>query len=400
MSYPSLFVLFVQSDPESFNKIYETRFYSEATTHFDFSIHSFPAFFFQHNEINVLLTQLRKYDRKINEIFDYLPGVFKDQYIKKSLIDEIQFTNEIEGVLPTRKDIFNILEDIEKNGKEKRRLEGIVKKYQLLMDKKNLKFTSSEDVRNLYDEMLYHEIEADDPKKLPDGRIFRSGAVYVTRSDEKIIHEGVFPESNIIEMMNRALNVLNDQNMDLYIRVAVFHYLFAYIHPFYDGNGRTARFISSYSLLEECTPILAYRLSMTIKENLSQYLEAFKRTNDARNRGDLSTFVYEFLDIILTAYQKTELYALEKKQLLEEYRKKMDVINLTAKEKSALFVLIQCALFHGYGMSCTELGEIIHFGKTKCRETLDQLFKKGWIEKKFIGKWIYYSAILEKIDRL
>ena len=46
MSYPSLFVLFVQSDPESFNKIYETRFYSEATTHFDFSIHSFPAFSF------------------------------------------------------------------------------------------------------------------------------------------------------------------------------------------------------------------------------------------------------------------------------------------------------------------------------------------------------------------
>ena len=58
---------------------------------------------------------------------------------------------------------------------------------------------------------------------------------------------------------------------------------------------------------------------MTIKENLTQYLEAFSHTNDSRNKADISTFVYEFLDLIYKSYQKTEIYALEKSQILNKY---------------------------------------------------------------------------------
>ena len=57
--------------------------------------------------------------------------------------------------------------------------------------------------------------------------------------------------------------------------------------------------------------MIGFRLSMTIKENLTQYLEAFSHTNDSRNKADISTFVYEFLDLIYKSYQKTEIYALQ-----------------------------------------------------------------------------------------
>lgn len=112
------------------------------------------------------------------------------------------------------------------------------------------------------------------------------------------------PEAKIIEYMNKALNILNDSSIDLLIRVALFHYYFGYIHPFYDGNGRINRFISSYILSKNFGGVIGFRLSMTIKENLSQYLDAFSHTNDVRNRADISTFIYEFLDIIYRSYQK------------------------------------------------------------------------------------------------
>ena len=55
-------------------------------------------------------------------------------------------------------------------------------------------------------------------------------------------------ESKIIETMNQALTLLNDEDIDVLIRSAIFHFVFGFIHPFYNGNGRMARFISSYKM--------------------------------------------------------------------------------------------------------------------------------------------------------
>lgn len=138
----------------------------------------------------------------------------------------------------------------------------------------NIFIIFAEDIRKLYDEILYHEIALDDVNNLPDGTLFRKNTVHVFRKSEHFIHEGVNPESKIIEYLNESLKILNNQNIDPYIRISIFHYFFAYIHPFYDGNGRLARFISSYELSKNFIPIIGYRLSMTIKENITRYLDA------------------------------------------------------------------------------------------------------------------------------
>ena len=105
---------------------------------------------------------------------------------------------------------------------------------------------------------------------------------------------------------------------------------------------------------------------MSIKENLSQYLDAFEHTNDVRNKGDVSTFVYEFLDIVYKSFQKTELYALEKMQQFNKYKKKIDnVSKLYESNKNKnditnlLFILIQCSIFGDFGLNKTKLIKIL-----------------------------------------
>lgn len=90
--------------------------------------------------------------------------------------------------------------------------------------------------------------------------------------------------------MEKALQFLHTDSCDYLLRIAVFHYLFGYIHPFYDGNGRTSRFISSYLLSQKLNSSIGYRLSYTIKEHLPQYHEAFKICNHYNNKGDLTPF--------------------------------------------------------------------------------------------------------------
>ena len=322
MSYKSLYKLYVMNDISTFNDIYEKKFNSSATIKFDLLINKDQSFFTYDSEIMSLVSKINSLNYRLNEIFNDLPDIAKDQYMRKSLIDEIHFTNQIEGVVSTRKDINDLITEIERKTTTCNRFEGIVNKYLMLTDEK-LQFLSSKDIRKLYDEMLYNEIQSEDKNNLPDGEIFRKDLVHVYKSGEKVVHNGLMPESKIIDYMDKALNILNSESIDVLIKIAIFHYFLGYIHPFYDGNGRINRFISSYMLSKYFNEVVGFRLSMSIKENLSQYLDAFEHTNDVRNKGDVSTFVYEFLDIVYKSFQKTELYALEKTQQFNKYIKKI-----------------------------------------------------------------------------
>ena len=46
---------------------------------------------------------------------------------------------------------------------------------------------------------------------------------------------------------------LNGDNINSIIRISIFHYLYSYVHPFYDGNGRINRLISSYYISKKCS---------------------------------------------------------------------------------------------------------------------------------------------------
>ena len=404
MSYKSLYKLYVMNDTTTFNDIYSNRFNSSATIKFDLLINENQSFFTYDREIMAIVSKINSLNFRLNEIFETLPDIAKEQYMRKSLIDEIHYTNKIEGVISTRKDINDLITEIETKATTRNRLEGIINKYLMLTNEK-IDFFDSKDIRKLYDEMLYNEIKSEDKNNLPDGEIFRKDLVNVYKSGEKIVHNGLMPESKIIDYMNKALNILNSDSIEVLIKIAIFHYFFGYIHPFYDGNGRINRFISSYILSKYFNKVVGFRLSMTIKENLSQYLDAFEHTNDVRNKSDISTFVYEFLDIIYKSFQKTELYALEKKQQFNKYKSKIDIVSKlyeTYKNKkditNLLFILIQCSIFGDFGLNKAKLIKILEKGSTKISEYLAVLKKLNLCLDIQSGKNHYFKCNLEELD--
>ena len=404
MSYKSLYKLYVMNDISTFNDIYEKKFNSSATIKFDLLINKDQSFFTYDSEIMSLVSKINSLNYRINEIFNDMPDIAKDQYMRKSLIDEIHFTNQIEGVISTRKDINDLITEIEIKTTTSNRFEGIVNKYLMLTDEK-LQFLSSKDIRKLYDEMLYNEIQSEDKNNLPDGEIFRKDLVHVYKTGEKVVHKGLMPESKIIDYMNKALNILNSESIDVLIKIAIFHYFLGYIHPFYDGNGRINRFISSYMLSKYFNEVAGFRLSMSIKENLSQYLDAFEHTNDVRNKGDVSTFVYEFLDIVYKSFQKTELYALEKTQQFNKYIKKIaNVSKLYEMNKNKddinnlLFILIQCSVFGDFGLNKAKLIKFLEKGSTKVSEYLGVLKHYNLCLDIQSGKNHYFKCNLEELD--
>lgn len=102
------------------------------------------------------------------------------------------------------------------------------------------------------------------------------------------------------------------------VRASILHFLLGYIHPFADGNGRTARAVFYWYLLRKGYWLLEYMsISRIIHQSAAQYAKAYLFTENDEN--DLTYFInyqVKTLDAAFTSLQKyIERKVSEKKQL-------------------------------------------------------------------------------------
>lgn len=131
-------------------------------------------------------------------------------------------------------------------------------------------------------------------------------------------NEGVFagdkcificpPPQQVPYLMAELFNWLNKEkkNIDPLILSSVFHYEFVFIHPFQDGNGRTARFwqnaiLSKYDKIFEVVTI-----ENMIEKNQQEYYDAIAK---AHVDGESTVFVEFMLDMINKALDELDMVA-------------------------------------------------------------------------------------------
>lgn len=299
-------------------------------------------------------------------VIEQIPASAVTQLLKARLIDEIKSTNDIEGVRSTRKEILTAL-DVPPEHRHAYRLGSIVNKYSKIIQGEEIPLQSSQDIRNLYDDFLSAEIRQDDAANLPDGKIFRQHSVDIVAATQKTIHRGLYPEAAIIEAMDKALSVLNDTTIPVFARIAVFHYFFGYIHPFYDGNGRMARFIAAYLFAKVLHPIVALHLSILIKKHRKQYYQLFSQADAEINCGDLTPFILGTLNFTEEAISFTTQTLQEKYQLYQDKQHLLASLpELTTKNKTAtdiLQLLLQAEIFSAGGITVKEIQQELHLSE-------------------------------------
>ena len=396
MNYITLKKMYYKNNDE-YNKLYEQRFAEGIKL--DLLINDNPAFFVEDVEIYKRITNILRINEELTYLINALPGIAKSKYANKCLIDEIVLTNDIEGVRSTRKELGDILDDLGARNK-RNRFYGLVMEYAALQSNAKVSLTNSQDIRNIYDILFLEEVKTEDPEDVPDGIIFRKGSVSVIKGTQKTIHEGLVPEEKIIDYMEKSLKVLKDESIDILIRTSIFHYLFGYIHPFYEANGRMSRFISSYILSKNLCNLIGYCISYYIKEHISDYYNAFDECNDSKNKGDITPFIHMFTTVILGACEqlRDELEALN-----ERYNRYVDIIPSLSKDKKIqdiYFLLIQAALFSEIGISVKELLELTDVTRATLKKRLNEVDAMGLLVVKRRGSNKFYIADLDKLDEI
>lgn len=398
MPYTLLSKLFYENKSE-YEEKYKARYESEYTVRLHFDINGNPAFFVQTPAIYRMLADILRMNKAVSDLCDALPPAATEQFFRRCLTDEIVLTNNIEGVNSTRKEILEILDELEEKSKGKR-FYGLVNKY-LLIAIKELPIATCQDVRNIYDELVLQEVKEEEPENIPDGKLFRKNSVSVYSPSQKEIHKGVYPEEKIMEAMENALTFLHDDSCEVLFRIAIFHYLLEYIHPFYDGNGRLGRFICSYLLSQELEPITGYRLSYTIKENISEYYKAFVTCNNPLNKGDLTSFLEMFLNIIKISVEKLKESLQEGLIRLSRGFQLIPYLNPDGDTdlNEIYSLLIQAALFSEFGVNTDVVLEHVGISRT----TLNRKIKKipaNLLVKEKHGRENYYSLDINALEQM
>ena len=376
MKYESLGKIYYKRLTEHV-KIYNERFNSPLTRHFDFQIqeynhrNKYPAFFCYTEEFTVLIEEIYKKHEDLLQALQAVPPLMLEQFILSSVVDEVRATSDIEGIHSTRKEIKEVVS----GSVQSARFSSIVAKYKsILTDSGQISFKNCEDIRAFYDEFVHKEVTASDPTHKLDGDLFRRDSVDITSASGKILHRGVQPEERIIELLSVTLRVLHDPDMPLLARVAIFHYFFEYIHPFYDGNGRTARFIVSYFLARRFHRLVALRLSVLIKKNRKKYYDLFRETDSEWNCGDLTPFVIGFTEIVSATFDDISLLLNNKIMQLTRYRQRLSaLIEGDALTREIYETLLQSSVFFGSGISMEGLMRVTGKSRNTVKSRLDNM---------------------------
>lgn len=333
-------------------------------------------------ELSVLYERVLRTERKVSSMMRSIPPIAQMALTRSLVLDEVVNTNAIEDIHSTRQQVKEALDSATGDG-SMRRFKEFARLYLELSRSDHEVPTTPEDIRSIYDKIMDKELPE---TKLPDGKLFRADGVNILAGGVKVVHSGLEPEERIVEAMERMLTLINREDIPEVIAAIASHYVFEYAHPFYDGNGRTGRYLLSLFLNNALSAPTVLSLSRAIAENRDVYYKAFQTAENPLNRGELTFFVSHMLELIRAA-QTGVIEGIElRKSAFERASARMNELvhrfELSEKETDIVFVLTQFELFGMFGSaSLDELAENIRLGKQMTRKHLTALESKGVVLK-------------------
>jgi Fic family protein len=304
----------------------------------------------------------------------------KNRYLVKSLMQEEAITSsQLEGASTTREVAKEMLE---KNLTPKDKSQQMILNNYLLMKKaveKKDEELSIELILELHRIATKEAIE----NQATSGEIRNNNNIFVS----DLYSENTFYPPDWKTLEARLNNLCHFANYDPapndysnfihpIIKAIILHFMMGYIHPFGDGNGRTARAIFYWSILRSGYWLFQYvSISKLIQEKRGDYDQAFIYTET--DDFDITYFLYNQISTIEKAVKSLYEYMDRKKQDFYEFMDWIDKSPITRTLHRGHLEILKEA-FRTPGKEFTSKQVAIDFGITEntARSYLNKLVDK------------------------
>lgn len=259
------------------------------------------------------------------------------------MYSSIYGTAAIEGNPITEEDVKKIAEGQDIKGyskKDKQEILNLIDVYNILVG-----FEVSETPQVLTEEIIceLHKIITNQvPHENNVPGQYRNGIVHV--GDKA--HGGIYSPPKIFDDVKNLMGVFiewinSEEVLDLnpFIRAALAHYHFCIIHPFWDGNGRTARLIEALLLQTANIKYMPKELSNFYYRNIDDYYIAFSRSI---NEKEITPFIEFYLKAAVESLSKIKesiFYFIRIFSLKDFYKYKNQQREITTRQLDLLTLL-------------------------------------------------------------
>ncbi|MBR3759011.1 MAG: Fic family protein [Bacteroidaceae bacterium] len=236
----------------------------------------------------------------------------REQYLISSLMEEAIFSSQMEGAATTRKVAKDMLR--KKMAPKDKSQQMIANNYQ------TIRFIVENKEKPLTPELVFHIHHLMTEKTLENpedaGRLRMNDDVVV---EDGITHEVVHtppPYQELPTFVEELCRYFNETNAKVFvhpiIRGIIIHFMIAYMHPFVDGNGRTARALFYWYMLKQGYWLMEYMsVSRVIASSKKSYEKAYQYVES--DGMDLGYFIVYNLKVLDKAFKQLQAY-LKKKQ--------------------------------------------------------------------------------------
>ena len=190
---------------------------------------------------------------------------------------------------------------------------------------------------------------------------------------------------DIVRLMNNLEQYINNDStslVDPLIKMAVIHYQFESIHPFYDGNGRTGRIINIlYLVYKGLLDIPVLYLSKYIIRKKSDY---YRLLQEVRDKDNWEEWILFMLQGIIETSSETVSLIQSIRILMQDYK-----IRIREKYKFYSQDLLNNLFFHPY-TKIEFLERDLRIHRQTASKYLEELVEGGFLELEKRGKNHFY----------
>ena len=204
-------------------------------------------------------------------------------------------------------------------------------------------------------------------------------------STGEVIYTPPQHSDDILRLMSNLERFINDSDMSDYdpiVKMAIIHFQFESIHPFYDGNGRTGRIINIlYLILEDLLNLPILYLSSYVIRNKVHYYRLLQEVRTENNWEEWLLFMSKAIEE--TSKETIELI-LQIQNLMKEYK-----IRLRDNYKFYSQELLNNLFKHPY-TKIEFIVEDLGVSRITAANYLNKLAKDGLLKKEKMGTGNYY----------
>ena len=272
-----------------------------------------------------------------------IPDKNKQYYLLSSIMEEAIASSQMEGASTTRKVAKEMLR---KQAKPKD------KSQQMILNNYNtIRYLSAHKEQGLTPELLLNihkqitENTLDNPED--EGRFRTDDNIFVVNGITGEVAHDPPSYKQIEDSIIQLCIFINEDKTFIHpiIKAIILHFMISYLHPFVDGNGRTARSLFYWYMLKKGYWLTEYlSISRIIYKSKTQYEKAFLYTE--HDEFDLGYFVNYNLKVFNEAFEELKIY-LERKSkenaAILEYRipglneRQIQIVKICEKKPNSMF---------------------------------------------------------------